>query len=69
MKYDAAGLENEKNLAEQAKHDPAAFGRLYEQNYDSILNYALRRTGDGQVAQALTSETFLKALKDIEQIK
>ncbi|MBS3975607.1 MAG: RNA polymerase sigma factor [Syntrophomonadaceae bacterium] len=69
MKYDAAGLENEKKLVEQAKHDPAAFGRLYEQNYDSILNYALRRTGDIQVAQDITAETFLKALKDIGKFK
>jgi len=69
MKRDAVELENERKLVLQAKSDPEAFGRLYEQNYDSILNYALKRTCNVQVAQDVTAETFLKALKNIDRFK
>ncbi|HSW35871.1 MAG TPA: RNA polymerase sigma factor [Candidatus Limnocylindrales bacterium] len=69
MQYGAAELENEKKVVEQAKLDPEAFGKLYEQNYDIILNYVLRRTGDVQVAQDITAETFFKALKNIGKFK
>ncbi len=55
----------EKDLVAQAKHCPEAFGRLYDQNYSAILNYCIRRTGDVELAQDITAETFVKALKNI----
>lgn len=55
----------EKELVARAKSDPAAFGQLYDQNYARIFNYVLRRTGNVEIAQDITAETFLKALKNI----
>jgi len=60
-------LQQEKVLVEQARHDPAAFGQLYENNYDRILNFVVRRTADVSLAQDITAETFLKAFKNLSQ--
>lgn len=60
-------LQQEKDLVEQARHDPAAFGQLYENNYDRILNFVVRRTADVSLAQDITAETFLKAFKNLSQ--
>ncbi|MBS3899158.1 MAG: RNA polymerase sigma factor [Dethiobacter sp.] len=56
---------SEKDLVARAKHCPEAFGWLYDQNYSAILNYCIRRTGDVELAQDITAETFVKALKNI----
>ncbi|MEW6540999.1 MAG: RNA polymerase sigma factor [Bacillota bacterium] len=57
--------EAEKELVARARHCPEAFGRLYDQNYPALLNYCLRRTGDVELAQDITAETFVKALRNI----
>lgn len=59
----------EKELIDQAKHDPEAFGQLYDRNYSAILNYCIRRTGDIELAHDITSETFVKALKNITRFE
>ena len=69
MNYSKADLENEKKIVELAKSDPESFGILYESNYDQIFAFVLRRTASIQVAQDITSETFLKALKNIHNFK
>ncbi len=65
MNEDGGNLNNisEKELIEKARTDEAAFGVLYEKSYDPIFGYLLRRCGDQHLAQDLTSETFLKAVK------
>jgi RNA polymerase sigma-70 factor (ECF subfamily) len=60
---------SERELIEQAKHDPEAFGILYDRNYSAILNYCIRRTGDIELAHDITSETFVKALKNIARFE
>jgi len=62
-------LEREKSLVEKARTDPDAFGVLYEQNYDRILNFVLRRTASVEIAQDITAETFFKALKGLGQYR
>jgi len=62
---DNCQAEAEKELLARARHCPEAFGRLYNQNYPAILNYCIRRTGDVELAQDITAETFVKALKNI----
>jgi len=62
-------LEREKSLVEKARTDPDAFGVLYEQNYDRILNFVLRRTASVEIAQDITAETFFKALKGLDQYR
>lgn len=58
-------LDEEKELVKKAKKDPIAFGRLYDENYSKIFGYILKRTANVEVAQDITSETFLKAMKNI----
>jgi len=62
---DNCQAEAEKELLARARHCPEAFGQLYNQNYPAILNYCIRRTGDIELAQDITAETFVKALKNI----
>jgi len=69
LNYQYTDLENEKALVEKAKRDPEAFGKLYEQNFDAILNYVLRRTGSVQSAQDITAEIFFKAFKNIHKFQ
>ena len=51
---------------EQAKQDPEAFGYLYDLHFDRIYAYIYRKTGDRQVAEDLTSDTFMKALAHLK---
>lgn len=60
-------LEQEKALVERAKNNTEAFGVLYDKYYSQIFGYVLRRTANIDIAQDVTSEVFLKALKKIGQ--
>jgi len=62
-------LEQEKELVERAKNYAQAFGELYEQYYSPIFGYVLRRTAIIETAQDVTSETFFKALKILNQFE
>ncbi len=59
-------LEREKELVCRAKNDTQAFGELYDEYYNRIFGYVLRRTASIDVAQDITSEVFFKALKNIK---
>lgn len=52
----------EQALIERAKTDANAYGDLYDLYYLKILNYALRRVADVDVAEDITTATFIKAL-------
>lgn len=58
-------LDNDKTLVEQAKTNPQAFARLYDQHVDRIFRYAFRQTGDEALAQDVTAVTFEKAMRHI----
>ena len=45
--------------------DAAAFGELYDRYVDLIYRYVYYRVGTAQIAEDLTSETFLRALRRI----
>jgi len=62
-------LEREKELIKRAKKDPKIFGRLYDENYPKIFGYILKRVANLEIAQDITSETFLKALKNLWQFR
>ncbi|UCE97427.1 MAG: sigma-70 family RNA polymerase sigma factor [Dehalococcoidia bacterium] len=62
-------LEQEKALIEKSKKDLQAFGLLYDEYYDKIYYYSLLRTARIDVSQDVTSEVFLKALKNIKRFK
>jgi RNA polymerase sigma-70 factor (ECF subfamily) len=63
------GPDAERELVERAKRDPEAFGELYDLYFDRIYAYICRRTGDRQVAEDLTADTFMKALSHIQRYR
>lgn len=48
--------------------DTAAFGRLYDRYVDVVFRYVLFRVGDRSLAEDVTSETFLRALRRISTV-
>jgi RNA polymerase sigma-70 factor (ECF subfamily) len=60
-----APRENEKELVERAKRDPAAFGELYDRHFLQIYRFVYSRVRDQTVAEDVTSEVFVKALRSI----
>lgn len=56
---------DERKVIAQAKKDPEAFGQIYDAYYSKIFRYIFHRTGDRELAQDLTSETFFQALKNL----
>jgi len=48
------------------KGDGEAFGLLYERYVDTVYRYIYVRVGKKQVAEDLTSETFVRALRSID---
>jgi RNA polymerase sigma-70 factor (ECF subfamily) len=52
------------NLVERAKAgDAEAFGLIYDRYLDTVFRFVYFRVGNRQLAEDLTSETFLRALK------
>lgn len=49
---------SEAELVRLAKTEAPAFGALYDQSYQRVLNYVLKRYQHLALAQDLTSETF-----------
>ncbi len=63
---EASGLPgDDRLLVEAAKKDPSRFAELYELNFARVYAYIVRRVGDRDVAQDLTSDVFHKALANI----
>ncbi len=60
---------NEKELVEQAKTDPEAFGILYERYVNKIYTYIYYRTGNHHDAEDLTAKVFHQALSHIGRYK
>lgn len=48
--------------------DAEAFGRLYDRYLDVVFRFVLYRVGDRTLAEDLTSETFLRALRRITTV-
>jgi len=62
---DPVKMSNEYNLVEQAKNDRFAFGELFDRYYNDIYKYILHRTANIELAQDLTSDTFIKVMKKL----
>lgn len=58
---------DEAALVERAKHEPAAFGTLYDRYVARIYGYALRETRNVAQAQDVTAATFEKALRNLHR--
>jgi RNA polymerase sigma-70 factor (ECF subfamily) len=57
---------DEPSLVDRARHDPDAFGELYERYCDRIYRYARARLKGRVDAEDLTAEVFFRALRGIE---
>jgi len=59
-----------KELIEKSKNkDEQAFSELFDLYYDRILNYVWRRVLNVEYAKDITSNTFLKVLKNIQRFE
>ncbi len=58
--------EEEAQLVERARRDPAAFGVLYEHYIDRIYAYIYHRVGNAEDTEDLTARTFYRALDKLD---
>jgi RNA polymerase sigma-70 factor, ECF subfamily len=61
------GQADERLLVEAAQRDPARFAELYENNFERIYAYVVRRVGDRADTEDLTSEVFHHALANLKR--
>lgn len=61
--------KQEKELIEKAKKSLDAFDQLYEFYLPKIYGYLLNRTADKDLAEDITSQTFIKAMTKIKTYK
>lgn len=61
--------EEEHRLTKEARSDPEAFARLYDEFLPVIYRYVLRRVTNKEVAEDITSQTFEKALRSIKTLR
>jgi RNA polymerase sigma-70 factor (ECF subfamily) len=60
---------DDRLLVEAAKKDPTRFAELYELNFTRVYAYVVRRVGDRDAAQDLTSDVFHKALANLHSFE
>jgi RNA polymerase sigma-70 factor (ECF subfamily) len=60
---------DERLLIEAAQKDPARFAELYENNFERVYAYVVRRVGDRSETEDLTSEVFHHALANLQQFE
>lgn len=58
-------LEAERLLIAAARNDPSRFAELYENNFERVYAYVLRRVASRQEAEDVTSDVFHQALANI----
>jgi RNA polymerase sigma-70 factor (ECF subfamily) len=60
---------DERRLIEAAQRDPARFAELYENNFERVYAYVVRRVGDRTETEDLTSEVFHHALANLQRFE
>ena len=60
---------DERLLIEAAQNDPARFAELYENNFERVYAYVVRRVGDRAETEDLTSEVFHHALANLRRFE
>jgi len=58
-------MADERLLIEAAQKDPARFADLYEEHFERVYAYVLRRVCDRAEAQDITADVFQQALAGI----
>ncbi|HEV3112456.1 MAG TPA: sigma-70 family RNA polymerase sigma factor [Candidatus Binataceae bacterium] len=59
----------ERPLIEAAQRDPACFAQLYENNFERVYAFIVRRVHDRDQAQDLTADVFHTALKNLSRFE
>lgn len=60
---------HERSLIEAAQDEPEKFADLYRANVGSVHAFVLSRTGDRDVAEEVTAEVFVRALKSLPRFE
>jgi RNA polymerase sigma-70 factor (ECF subfamily) len=60
---------DERLLIEAAQKNPARFAELYENNFERVYAYVVRRVGDRAETEDLTSEVFHHALANLQRFE
>src|ERR1700682_736950 len=60
---------HERLLVDAAQQDPKKFSVLYEQNFERVYAYVVRRVRDRDAAEDLTAEVFHKALANLHRFR
>ncbi len=60
-------IADEQEIVEASKKDPRVFGRLYDKYFEGIFQFIYRRTESEELTSDLTSQTFLKALQNLNR--
>ena len=60
---------DERLLIEAAQQDPARFGELYENHFERVYAYVVRRVGDRAETEDLTAEVFHHALANLKKFE
>lgn len=60
---------DERLLIEAAQRDPGLFAELYENNFERVYAYVVRRVRDRSEAEDVTSEVFQQALANLPQFE
>ena len=55
----------ERRIIEAAQRDPACFAQLYENNFEHVYAFIVKRIHDREQAQDLTADVFHNALKNL----
>lgn len=62
-------MEDEQRRIEAAKADPNRFAELYDEHFDRVYAYVLRRVGDRSDAQDITADVFQSALANLSRFE
>ena len=60
-------IVDEQKLISASKKDPRAFGQVYDRYFEGIYQFIFRRTDDENLAADICSQTFLKALQNLNK--
>ena len=62
-------MEDERRRIEAAKADPSRFAELYDEHFERVYAYVLRRVGDRSDAQDITADVFQNALANLSRFE
>jgi len=60
-------VQEEAFVARLRARDPGAWEELYKAWFPKLYSYALRRTGDREVATDIAAEVFVRALRQVDR--